>query len=92
MKDLAISTLQALRSWTPWWTAWSWKKCRDFDGCIKGKHKKTSFRKDATTRVSQLLEISCLFFENQRISVWEIQTIQGVGGEWNWSQNQSVRI
>jgi len=27
------------------------------DGCIKGKHQRTSFPKDGTTRVSQLLEI-----------------------------------
>ncbi len=27
MKDLAISTWQALRSWMLWWMAWIWKKC-----------------------------------------------------------------
>ncbi len=29
----------------------------DCDGCIKGKHQRTSFPKDGATRVSQLLEI-----------------------------------
>jgi hypothetical protein len=29
------------------------------EGCIKGKHQRTSFPKDEATRASQLLEIAC---------------------------------
>ncbi len=37
-------------------------------------------------------ENSCLSFKGQWRNIWKIQTIQGVGGERNWSQNQSATI